>query len=419
MSAPSQSETPANPHLDDDLFRGTRLILNNSDAIVTGMYQNLFETDMRLRSMFEHSLASQYERFLNGIVHTLLARARAGHFPRETVEYLENLARDHRKFGVEPSDYGSMVAAFSLSVHQVLTTTATGLPRDCDQTDIAAADAVSGAMSEIGGIMARAGRIADVEGDRPSWEAQVLDVQRRTRDISTIQLHTPVPIDYRPGQYLSVNNPMLQGVWRRLSPAVPPNPEGLLEFHVRIIDGGYASRSLVSTTRPGDTWTIGSPQGRMSLRDPEKDSLPDGHRPHDGTLLIAGSTGLAPLRSLLFDAADQPNPPNVHLIFAARSPGELYDLRTLVELEQNVDFLKLTTAVESRDDAMFTWPSVHCDHPMAPVPALGTAAEVAVRSGAWRNRRVLIAGGPNMVAQTKAILIGAGCDPSQILHDPM
>lgn len=416
MSAQPQPGARAGTPLDDELFRGTRLILNNPEEVIAGMYRNLFETDPRLRSMFEHSLSGQYERFLSGIVHTLLSRARAGYFPRATIDYLENLARDHRKFGVEPSDYGSMVAAFSRSVHQVLTTTATGLPRECDQTDIAAADAISGAMSEIGGIMSRAGRIADASGDRPSWEARVLDVQRRTRDIASIRLHCTVPISYRAGQYLSVNNPMLQGVWRRLSPAVPPNPEGLLEFHIRIIEGGHASRSLVSTTRAGDMWTIGSPQGSMSLRD--NDLLPDVPLPPN-ILLIAGSTGLAPLRAMLFEVADQPNPPDVHLVFAARSPGELYDLHTLVELEQNVDFLKLTTVVQQRDDAMFTWPSNLSSHPMAPIPALGRVDDYVVRSGAWRNRRVLIAGGPQMVANTRTALVNAGCDEAFISHDPM
>ena len=46
-------------------------------------------------------------------------------------------------------------------------------------------------------------------------------------------------------------------MWRYLTPATAPREDGLLEFHVRAVDGGWVSRSLVTTAEPGDKWRMG------------------------------------------------------------------------------------------------------------------------------------------------------------------
>ncbi len=55
------------------------------------------------------------------------------------------------------------------------------------------------------------------------------------------------------------------------------------------------------------------------------------HIDRDGgdILMVAGGTGLAPLRTLIMDLTRKAVNPRVHLFFGARYPCELYDLRTL------------------------------------------------------------------------------------------
>ena len=48
----------------------------------------------------------------------------------------------------------------------------------------------------------------------------------------------------------------------------------------------------------------------------------------------------------------------------------------------------------------------------------GTLPEVVTRYGSWGDRQILICGGPNMVAATKAALIAKGAPVERIQHDP-
>ena len=81
------------------------------------------------------------------------------------------------------------------------------------------------------------------------------------------------------------------------------------------------STAIVGETRPGDRWRLSSPHGAMEV-----------DRDAGDVLMVAGSTGLAPLRTLIMDMCRFGDNPRVHLFFGARYPCELYDLRTLWEI---------------------------------------------------------------------------------------
>jgi len=69
------------------------------------------------------------------------------------------------------------------------------------------------------------------------------------------------------------------------------------------------STAIVGETRPGDRWRLSNPHGGM-------------HVDRDGgdVLMVAGSTGLAPLRTLIMDLTRYGDNPRVHLFFGARYP---------------------------------------------------------------------------------------------------
>ena len=48
--------------------------------------------------------------------------------------------------------------------------------------------------------------------------------------------------------------------------------------------------------------------------------------------MVAGSTGLAPLKAMLEQLAALPEPPGVHLFFGSRTADGLYDLPSLEKL---------------------------------------------------------------------------------------
>ena len=79
------------------------------------------------------------------------------------------------------------------------------------------------------------------------------------------------------------------------------------------------SPTIVGETRPGDRWRLSNPHGGMQV-----------DRDAGDVLMVAGSTGLAPLRALIMDLTRWGVNPRVHLFFGARYPCELYDLRDTV-----------------------------------------------------------------------------------------
>ena len=96
-------------------------------------------------------------------------------------------------------------------------------------------------------------------------------------------------------------------------------------------------------------------------------------RPGRGdVLMVAGSTGLAPLRALIMDLTRWGVNPRVHLFFGARYPCELYDLRTLWQIASTNPWLSVSPVSEFRQD-----PPWAADYPDVQPPAAFTCARPA------------------------------------------
>src|SRR5699024_8823642 len=78
---------------------------------------------------------------------------------------------------------------------------------------------------------------------------------------------------------------------------------------------------LVRRAGIGDRWVLADPVGALEV---------DRSTPHRDVLMVAGGTGIAPLRCLLTDMQRHRDNPRVHLFYGARHPGDLYDLPALV-----------------------------------------------------------------------------------------
>jgi len=215
-------------------------------------------------------------------------------------------------------------------------------------------------------------------------------------------------LDYHPGQYVQVEVPQCPRRWRYLSPTLPSQSDGRIEFHVRAVSGGMVSNAIVAETKPGDRWRLSSPHGALEV-----------DRDAGDVLMVAGSTGLAPLRALIMDLARYGVNPRVHLFFGARYPCELYDLRTLWEIAANNPWLSVTPVTEYSTD-----PPWAADYPDVQPPRglhvrqTGLLPEVVTRYGGWGDRQILISGSPGMVTATRAALIAKGAPAERIQHDP-
>ena len=116
-------------------------------------------------------------------------------------------------------------------------------------------------------------------------------VERRSVEVAVVEVAPREPFSYRAGQSVAVEIPQRPRLWRYFSPANAPDPSGRMQFHIQPIAGGLVSSAVVRRLSEGDTIKMGAPVGEQ-LTLPEDGPLPD-------LLMVAGGTGLAPLRAVL------------------------------------------------------------------------------------------------------------------------
>ncbi|MGZ8177285.1 FAD-binding oxidoreductase [Williamsia sp. SKLECPSW1] len=366
------------------------------DRFVDDFYTRLFTVDPDLRDLFPVSLAHQRAALFGILDHVLESLPDTTTHP-QLVETLAQLGRDHRKFGVSDSHYdlfGRALAAQLLSV------------ADIEPDEDAAAVTVQ-ATNLVTGVMRGAAMTAP---GPPTWSARVFEKYRLSRDLAVVRLvaddHDHVARAFDVGQYLEVSIPQWPRIWRHLSPAIPPNPYGELEFHVRSVPGGSVSTSIVTETAVGDTWMFAQSHGTLGVDRTQE------------TLMVAGGTGLAPLRAILHDLARRVDVGRTHLFWGTRYPGELYDARRLLQLAAVNPWLSVTMVSETESDPWWLGDAVDvralgADH------RVGRLADVVVRAGDWSGRQVLLAGSASMIETTRRALIIAGVPGRLIDHDPV
>ncbi|MEH3156068.1 MAG: FAD-binding oxidoreductase [Gordonia paraffinivorans] len=366
------------------------------DRFVDDFYTRLFAADPDLRDLFPLTMAHQRAALFGILDHVLESLPDTTSHP-QLVETLAQLGRDHRKYGVVDDHYdvfGRALAAQLLAV------------ADLDHDDEGSLAAVQ-TTSLVTGVMRGAAMTAP---GPPTWSAQVVEKYRLTRDLAVVRLvadhHEHVAEAFDVGQYLEVSIPQWPRVWRHLSPAIPPNPHGEIEFHVRSVPGGSVSTSIVAETAVGDVWTLAQNHGTLGV---------DPRRP---TLMVAGGTGIAPLRAIVHDLARRVDVAPTHLFWGARYPGELYDARRLQHLAGVNPWLSVTFVSETETDPWWLGdavdlPGLQADH------RIGRLADVVSRAGDWSQRHVLLAGSASMIETTRRALIIAGVPGRLIEHDPV
>ena len=367
---------------------------SSDNELVRRFYTRWFAIEPAIRDLFPPDMGGQRELFgraLWWVLGELIAQR-----SEEPVAFLAQLGRDHRKYGVTEAHYQTLHEALYSSFRSHL----------IERWDPAIDEAARDALALMTGVMSGA---AGAEAGPGWWDGTVIEHHRVSRDLAVVRLQLDRPMDYHPGQYVNVQIPQCPRRWRYLSPAIPAGPDGAIEFHVRAVLGGMVSTAIVGETRHGDRWRLSAPLGTMEI-----------DRDGGDVLMVAGSTGLAPLRALIMDMSRFADNPRVHLFFGARYPAELYDLRTLWQIAAHNPWLSVSPVSEYNRD-----PPWAADYPDVQPPRglhvrqTGKLPEVVTMYGAWGDRQILISGGPKMIAATKAALIAKGAPPQHIRHDPV
>jgi NAD(P)H-flavin reductase len=351
---------------------------NFAKAAATGdeaplyFYSHLFLSHPETRQLFPVSMAHQRDRLFAALGDVV---ARVDDL-EALVPILQQLGRDHRKFGTLAAHYPAVGGSLLATLEHFDDAWSPELAKDWTE-----------AYTLVAEVMIEA---ADAAQEQPAWwEADVVGHERRTIDVAVLQVRPRTRYDYTPGQSVSLETDLRPKLWRYYSPANAPRPDGLLEIHVKARDGGPVSSALVRRVGVGDVLRLGPPLGHLAL---------DAGSDRD-LLLVAGGMGLAPLKALIDQVARTGPARRVDLFVGFRTEDQIYDRADLQRLEQDNPWLTVTYAVSDDKSSALEQ---------------GDVGDVVLRHGPWLSREVCVAGPAVMVEDTVSRLVQHGVPPQRM-----
>ncbi|WP_433577178.1 FAD-binding oxidoreductase [Nocardia brasiliensis] len=376
-------------------FKAVAAEEGGQEKLARSFYSILFTDYPQARDFFPAAMDAQRDRLVKAIGYALDRLEE----PNKLLPFLAQLGRDHRKYGVQREHYAAVANSLKTAMRLYA-----GTEMWTDEVDRAWDEG----LTIIGDTMIGA---AEKETTPPVWTGTVVESRAVLRNLSIVRLQLDQPMQYAAGQYMSVQVPSRPRMWRYMSPAVPANANGEIEFHIRSVLGGWVSSAIVGHTAIGDKWLLGAPLGGLGIPRNAKRKM----------LMVGCGTGIAPLRAQLMAMAQRRTNPKVHLFVGGHHPCDLYDLDTLNSLAVANRWLTVTPVTEHEENPWWYQDS----GALAPnwtglEPRLtGQIGKVVAGYGAWADRDVQIVGSPSMVQTTKFRLMAAGTLTKNIRHDPL
>jgi Na+-transporting NADH:ubiquinone oxidoreductase subunit F len=149
-----------------------------------------------------------------------------------------------------------------------------------------------------------------------------------THDIKEVRLRlvNPPEIEFVPGQFVQFEVPPYrltdEPVYRAYSLASDRRRRNEIELEIRYVPSGLCTTYVHQHLRVGDLVTINGPYGDFRLRDSDREII-----------LIAGGSGMAPIKSILADMAHARSPRRTRYFFGAKAVRDLFLVDELKALE--------------------------------------------------------------------------------------
>jgi Na+-transporting NADH:ubiquinone oxidoreductase subunit F len=262
-----------------------------------------------------------------------------------------------REFAAEPG----RPLLFSLMANRVLIPSACGGRASCGQCRVRVLSGVEGHVKEERAILSAEERARGVhlscqvrvEGEvrvaipeghlrarqHTTRVASIRDLLPDMREV-VLELRQPASMDFKAGQYVQFLLPgtetAYQPVYRAYSIASAPSSMGLLTLVFGLVPEGATTPYVFRRLGVGDTVTVNGPFGEFFLRDSPNDII-----------LVAGGSGMAPIRGMLLDMAEHRIDRSVTFFFAARTRRDLFYLDDMRSLERSLSAFRFVPVLSN------------------------------------------------------------------------
>ncbi|MGV6851849.1 MAG: FAD-binding oxidoreductase [bacterium] len=223
---------------------------------------------------------------------------------------------------------------------------------------------------------------------------RVVESNRLTTDVMQLFLALPKgqKLDFQAGQYIDV---LLKGGKRRaFSLANAPDDSGLLELHIRHVDGGDFTGWVFDQMKERALLRIEAPLGAFFLQT----------EPDKNIILAGGGTGFAPLKGMIEQLIAENNTQEVQLFWGTRSEQDLYWHDKLLDWQDQYSWLSYTPVISETNSA---WKG-----------QTGWVHDAIVSNNSdLSNSQVYMSGPPAMINAAKETLFSAGLNSGSLYYD--
>ncbi len=163
------------------------------------------------------------------------------------------------------------------------------------------------------------------------FRTQVASIKNLTYDIKLVRLNllAPQEIDFKAGQYIQLYTLPYENiktsVWRAYSIASPNFEKKYVDLMIRLIPEGICTTWVHQYLKPGAKVKIVGPMGDFYVRDGKGEMV-----------MIAGGSGMAPIVSMLNEAAEKKIKRKITYFFGALARRDLFYLDEMEKLRQKM-----------------------------------------------------------------------------------
>ena len=172
------------------------------------------------------------------------------------------------------------------------------------------------------------------------FRTTVVGLENLTHDIKqlTLKLEDPDAMDYKAGQFVQIETPPYalsdEPIYRAYSMSSVPSSHNLIEMEIRLVPNGICTSYVHKHLKVGDKMTVNGPYGEFHRTETDREMI-----------CIAGGSGMAPLKSILYDMREKGITRKARYFFGAKSKRDLFLLDEMKQLEKDLADFKFIPAL--------------------------------------------------------------------------